>query len=77
MRCPCEICIEAPRCRGLEPCRRREGYEKWKEKAERIREHTVEVMKRAKVTAKRSDEGYESEPVPRIEVIEDEDEPRI
>ena len=35
---PCETCVRQSACIGLEPCRRRDMYKHWKEKAREIAE---------------------------------------
>lgn len=48
---PCETCLERDFYEDTNldrPCRRRQAYDNWKEKAKEIREHTKEVMRRAK-----------------------------
>lgn len=37
MKDPCKSCLEQDFCQGEFPCRRKEGYLKWKEGVARIR----------------------------------------
>ena len=49
MENPCEKCREYDICQEqLLPCKRHDAYLRWKEKCKGIREHTLEVMARAK-----------------------------
>lgn len=48
MNNPCEKCIERDFYKGEFPCKKKEPYTRWKERCERIRKHTIDVMERAK-----------------------------
>lgn len=48
MENPCEKCREYDFCQTELPCKRHDAYLGWKEKCKKIREHTLEVMARAK-----------------------------
>ena len=44
----CEKCREYDFCQTELPCKRHDAYLRWKEKCKEIREHTLEVMVRAR-----------------------------
>lgn len=48
MKDPCERCIEYDLCKSKTPRKRKEAYARWKLKCKEIREHTLEIMARAK-----------------------------
>lgn len=48
MKDPCERCIEYDLCKSKTPCKRKEAYARWKLKCKEIREHTLEIMARAR-----------------------------
>lgn len=48
---PCKTCLERDFCEATNlgrPCRRKQAFDQWKKKAKEIREHTLEVMRRAR-----------------------------
>lgn len=47
MKNPCDICIERDFCQSEFPCKKRLAFLRWKEKADRIREHTKQIMERS------------------------------
>lgn len=48
MENPCEKCREYDFCQTELPYKRHDAYLRWKEKCKEIREHTLEVMARAR-----------------------------
>lgn len=48
MKDPCGLCIERDFCQSEFPCRKRQAFLRWKDKARHIREYTKQVMERSR-----------------------------